>query len=113
MTTLTLTIKKAPFDVMVTGEKNFEIREKSRWMTMRLYDRNGQERKYDFVKFTNGYGKDKPYFIAEFEGFDTIFQIYTTFSNGFRLDLAGEYWRINLGEVVEAGNLRRYRNEHL
>lgn len=106
MTTLTLTLKKAPFDVMITGEKDYEIREKSRWMAQRIYDQDGRKRKYDFVKFTNGYGKDKPYFIAEFNGFGMVHHIDRTFSNGFHLKIDGEYLCIILGKVVETGNLK-------
>lgn len=105
MKILHLTLKKAPFEVMVTGEKNFEIRGKSRWMTMRLYDRDGWGKEYDLIKFTNGYGKNRPYFVAKYEGVVTVYHVHEIFSNGFRLDLDGEYWCIYLGEIIERGNL--------
>jgi hypothetical protein len=106
MKILQLTLKKAPFNVMVTGEKQVEIREKSRWMIMRLYDRNGSERKYDAVKFVNGYGKNRPYFIVEYLGFETIFGADITYSNGFHLKIDNEVWKIDLGKILETGNLR-------
>ncbi len=106
MKILYLTLKKEPFKVMVTGEKQVEIREKTRWMTLRLYDRNGRERKYDAVKFVNGYGKNKPYFIAKYLGFETIFGADVTYSNGFHLEVNKESWMINLGGIIESGNLK-------
>lgn len=55
---------------MVTGEKREEFRKPSKWMLSRMFNKNkdGSKsfKKYDLVKFVNGYGNDKPYFIAEF-----------------------------------------------
>ncbi len=106
MKLLYLTLKKEPFEVMVTGEKQVEIREKSKWMNMRLYDRNGHEKKYDAVKFVNGYGKNNPYFIAKYLSFETIFGADVTYSNEFHLEVNKESWLINLGEIIESGNLK-------
>jgi hypothetical protein len=107
MTTLNLTLKKAPFDVMVTGEKSYEIRAKSKWINSRLFQKDDAPKKYDYVKFTNGYGKNKPYFIAEFKGFKACRpHIDYTFSNGFHLETYGELWYIELGKIIEIGNLR-------
>jgi hypothetical protein len=103
---LHLTLKKAPFDVMVTGEKQVEFREKSKWILLRLFNPDGSKRHYDAVKFTNGYGKKRPYFIAKYLGFETIFGADVVYSNGFRLEIHGESWMISLGEIIEIGNLR-------
>ena len=51
MSTLKLSINKKAFDVMVTGEKTEEFRDESKWIMSRL------KKDYDFVQFTNGYGK--------------------------------------------------------
>ena len=36
MTTLYLTLKKKPFDIMISGEKKFEYRNNSKWIESRL-----------------------------------------------------------------------------
>lgn len=105
MKTLHLTLKKAPFEVMVTGEKTFEIREQSSWINTRLFYPDGTPRTYDLIKFVNGYGKDKPYFIAEYKGFDNCNGITWTFSNGFHLEFKEDRWFIYLGKIIEKGNL--------
>jgi hypothetical protein len=68
--TLHLTLHKAAFDVMVTGEKKLEFRTPSKWINSRLFNKDGTKKHYDYIKFTNGYGSDKPYFVCEFKGFD-------------------------------------------
>ncbi len=106
MKILLLTLKKEPFEVMITGEKNYEIREFTPWILTRLYERNGSRKNYDVVRFSNGYRKDSPYFIAEFKGFETIFSMQDTFSNGFHLEFHDERIKINLGVIIEMGNLK-------
>lgn len=101
MKVLTLTLKKEPFEVMITGEKNFEIRCKSKWINSRLLNKDGTKRKYDAVLFKNGYSHDKPYFIAEFKGFDIIKTLNQTFSNGFNLNFDDERWIIYLGKIIQ------------
>ena len=67
MSVLRLTLKKADFDVMVTGEKKHEYRKPSKWIMSRLVDKKtGAFKRYDLVEFVNGYGSDKPMFWAEF-----------------------------------------------
>jgi len=60
MNILHLSIKKEPFEVMVTGEKDIEVRKISTWIDSRLFNKNGSKKHYDLVKFTNGYGKSRP-----------------------------------------------------
>ena len=67
MSVLRLTLHKAAFDVMVTGEKTYEYRKPSKWIMSRLVDKKtGAFNHYDLVEFVNGYGSDKPMFWAEF-----------------------------------------------
>ena len=61
---LHLTLKKRWFDLMVAGKKKVEYRQSSRWIISRL------EKEYDVIKFTNGYGSDKPYFFCQYNGFE-------------------------------------------
>ena len=102
--TLHLTLSKLPFDVMVTGEKTEEFRKNSQWIRSRLIGKD-----YDFVKFTNGYGKDKPYFICQYKDY---IQCYMTFhrrkySNGLVVEGIGRGdFIIYLGKIIETGNIK-------
>lgn len=109
MKVLNLTLKKPPFDVMLTGEKKLEYREPTAWILSRLFDKNGTRKEYDAVKFVNGYGSDKPYFVVEFKGWQHVhFKSHTIkYSNGFELQIEeGYYIVIKLGKILESGNLK-------
>ncbi len=100
---LRLTLKKEPFDVMVTGEKKCEYRNPSKWIYSRLYNKMGMPKHYDFVEFTNGYGKGKPMFLCEYKGFIQLSHgIHTEpYSNGFHIGFLTETTiQINLGKVL-------------
>ena len=76
---LKLTLKKMPFQVMGTGEKNIEFRCPSKWIESRLFNKENNKRNYKFIEFTNGYGKSRPFFKAKYNGFyvsDKINKIY-------------------------------------
>ena len=47
--TLKLTLKKMPFEVMVTGEKKIEFRCPSKWIESRLFDKENSKRNYKFI----------------------------------------------------------------
>jgi hypothetical protein len=103
---LHLSLRKLPFDVMSTGEKNQEFRKYSKWIHSRLFDKNGNLKNYDLVKFTNGYGKDKPYFICDFNGVKQANKnIHKEYSNGLIVnELTDVDYIIQLGNVIETGN---------
>ncbi len=105
MKTLLLTLSKKPFEVMVTGEKKNEYRRNSEWILSRLFNKDGTKRDYDRVKFVNGYGSDKPYFIAEFKGFSPVVPATHTYSNGLVVETNAGDWDIQLGDIVEVGNM--------
>jgi len=89
---------------MVTGEKAVEYRIPSKWILSRIVDKE-----YDLVLFTNGYGADKPYFVAKWLGWDTVeskTNATITYSNGLKVEVEKGMVMIFLGEVVETGNLR-------
>ena len=101
MKILHLSLKKEPFEVMVTGEKKHEFRKNSRWINSRLYGKS-----YDVVKFVNGYGSDKPYFIAEYLGYDRVKYIHQHYySNGLVVTCFNGDFVINLGKIIEKGNI--------
>lgn len=86
---------------MVTGEKQVEYRSPSNWIFSRLRGKH-----YDYVKFVNGYGKDKPYFIAKYIGYEVENNPYTIeFSNGLKVDSKKGTVKIYINEIVEKGNL--------
>lgn len=109
MRTLNLTLKKPPFDTMLSGEKTLEYREPTDWIISRLFDKKGFRKKYDTVKFVNGYGSDKPYFIAEFKGWEPVYlkSHKINYPSGFELQIEeGYYIVIKLGKILESGNLK-------
>lgn len=107
--TLHLTVHKAAFEVMVTGEKPEEYRKPSQWMQSRLWKKKGEKdfefyepKEFEVVKITNGYRKDSPYFIAEFKGF-IVSEIYfkRTYSNGLIVEVQPGDYILNLGKILE------------
>ena len=98
---LFLTLKKKQFEVTLSGEKNIEYRHFSDWIKSRLINKD-----YDFIKFVNGYGNDKPYMIIEYKGYTEIKKHQTfSFSNGLNVNVKGGDYAINLGRIVEKGNI--------
>jgi len=92
---------------MVTGEKTDEYRAISDWIKSRLYDKNWNKKHYDEVKFVNGYGSDKPYFIAPYLGFDkSDTTLRKEYSNGFVVIVLRGEFIIHLGKIIETGNLK-------
>jgi hypothetical protein len=105
---LHLSLKKEPFAVMFTGEKQEEFRKNSDWIRSRLFDKEDNEREYDYIKFVNGYGADKPYFICKYEGFMECYMDVAErkYSNGLSITGIGKGdFIIYCGDVVERGNL--------
>ena len=68
MTTLKLS-------VMVIGEKFEEFRDESKWILSRL------NKDHDYIQFTNGYGSERPVFIAKYLGY-TVANVDKVYSNG-------------------------------
>lgn len=56
---LHLTLHKRWFDMIASGEKKEEYREMKPFWHKRL------SKKYDYVKFVNGYGADRPWMLVE------------------------------------------------
>ena len=75
---LKLNVEHRWFELMVTGQKDREFRKPSDWIKSRLWKKVKtiagsvpvyEPREYDFIEIRSGYGKHRPYFIAEFQGF--------------------------------------------
>ena len=115
---LHLTVSAEPFEVMHTGEKQVEFRKDSDWIRSRLYNKDGTAKVYDYVKFVNGYGKDKPYFITIYRGISKHFnkrgfaEVYDTiqYSNGLRIDTRDWDYSVHFGKIVEVGNINNKLN---
>lgn len=107
MKILYLSLKKKPFEVMVTGEKPIEVRKDCKWIRSRLFNPDGTPKKYDCIKFTNGYGEDKPYFIAQFKGAAQAGKSgVVSFSNGLSVCIFPTDWIIQFDWIAERGNLK-------
>jgi len=111
MKILHLTLNKMAFDIMVTGEKCHEYRKPSKWIISRLFNKDGSAKKFDLVKFTHGYGNDKPYFIAlsgNIGGLHLggIEHLILKYSNGLEVRLDNGDIIIELGKIIERGNIK-------
>jgi uncharacterized membrane-anchored protein len=75
LSVLRLTLKdnsKEPwFSLTKSGIKKLEIRNNSKWIRSRLFDKNGEKRIYDLIEYSNGYGENVPKFACKFNGFFT------------------------------------------
>jgi hypothetical protein len=83
---LHLTLHRKWFDAIQSGEKKEEYREAKPYYYFRLAGRA-----YDEVLFVNGYGKDRPFMRVE--------------CLGIRFDYTVRRWVIQLGEILEVGNV--------
>lgn len=94
---------------MVTGEKKEEFRKFSEWIQGRLFDtKTWREKQYDVIRFVNGYGKDKPFFVCKFDGFIQTYMKCSPrkYSNGLIVDNIDPYdFIIYCGEIIKKGNL--------
>jgi hypothetical protein len=93
---------------MITGEKQIEYRLVSGWIASRLLDKNGNHRQYDKIRFTNGYGNEKPWFECEFVGFGYSAKGVTAghFCNGMMVVTKQPTYCIFLGKILDSGNLQ-------
>ena len=91
---------------MVSGEKKKEIRKPSDWIKSRMLDKQGNEKRFDVVKFTNGYGSDKPFFIAKYLGFYIAVESkLLNYSNGLIVKESVGDVVLVFGGIIEKGNL--------
>jgi hypothetical protein len=100
---LRLTLKKAPFDVMLSGEKKHEYRRPCDYIISRL------RRDYDYYVFYNGgyTGGDLPWIAFKAEGWDVASEpANLEFSNGLQVAVAYHDFILHLGDLVATGNLK-------
>ena len=88
---LHLNLYRKYFDAIVDGTKTTEYRDKTDYWKRRI-----EGRKYDIIKFRNGYAKDAPTMLVEYKGYDIGF-------NG----ICVEQYVIKLGKVTEVNYGKR------
>ena len=89
--------------MMLQGVKKEEFRKPSDWIKSRLVGKQ-----YKFVKFVNGYGNDKPYFICEYKGYRQTEKTQTIVFNKEKVEVNSGDYIIDLGKIVDCGNLDTY-----
>lgn len=102
---LRLTLSELPFRTMVSEEKRSEYRDPSPWILSRLHGR-----RYSRVRFTWGYGSNRPWFETTYLGWGYIDNLrqekYTT---GLAVNLLPGTIEIKLGRFLDSGNLELLR----
>lgn len=66
MKILNLTLKKKWFDLILSGEKTMEYRERKPYWNRRFW--KGKIKEFNVIKFVNGYGNDKPTMFVKIDG---------------------------------------------
>lgn len=95
--TLNLTLKWLPFEATAKGEKIIEVRKPSRWILSRLKGKD-----YENVKFTHGYGKNRPSVTLRYQGYTLAVECAQfTFSNGLVVDVNPGDVLISIGQIIE------------
>lgn len=85
---LNLTIYKEYFEAILGGWKTKEFRGNTPYYRSRIRDSH-RVVKHDTVKFTNGYGKNRPYMIVELKDVTETKELFTLY----------------LGKILEKGNI--------
>ena len=100
--TLYLALKKPQFEVTASREKTSEFRRPSKWILSRIKN----DKTYDLIKFTNGYGADKPTFTTKYLGWKPAKPATYRYSNGLIVTVDSSYIEFELGEIVEIKNYK-------
>jgi len=85
---------------MIQGIKTKEYRAPSKWIETRLIGKN-----YDLIKFVNGYGSDKPFFICEYKGYEINNKKKFAQYDNNKIEINKGDYVINLGKIIQKGNL--------
>jgi hypothetical protein len=86
---------------MLSGEKKQEFRKPSEWIKTRLIGKD-----YDLLKFVNGYGSDKPYFVCEYLGYELSAGYKKIAFQSSEVEIEKGDLIIHLGKIIETGNLQ-------
>jgi len=85
---------------MISGLKSIEYRRSSNWIKQRLHNKE-----YTYIKFVNGCGNDKPYFICKYNGYTISKEKKQIDVNGNTINIEKGHYLIRLGEITEKGNI--------
>lgn len=100
MKALHLTLTKKWFDMILSGEKIEEYREIKPYWTKRLENEDGTLNRPNVIRFTNGYGHDKPAFEIEC----TWLRIGKG-QPGWGANPDNRYYVLHLGDILATYNL--------
>lgn len=95
--TLKLTLERKWFEEILAGEKTVEYREHKPYWTQRLMNKDNTIREYKYILFKNGYSKDCPTMLVEWDG------MYVGKSDDINEE--GLCYCIKLGKIVETWNV--------
>ncbi len=105
-TTLTLTLKKKWFDMILSGEKKEEYREDKFYWQQRLSILDDDEfimhRSFDYIKFKNGYAKDCPTMVVKCLGVEMAYGDDENWGAPKE-----KCYIIKLGQILETLNLKK------
>ena len=94
-----LTLKKKWFDLVASGEKKKEYRERKAYWEKRLFYPDESPKHFDSVRFKNGYQKNSPVIDVECKGFMFTNPDFCTPEHGEVL--TGDTIVIELGEIIK------------
>ena len=97
---LHLTLKKSWFDLMINGKKTTEYRKPSEWIKQIFIDKD-----YDLIRFVNGYGSEKPFFISIYLGYEVAEKDEKFMCEELEVPIKNGDYKIILGDIIEKGNL--------
>ena len=106
---LNLNLPKAPFLRISRGEQKIEYREAKEYWRQRLLHKTDAKnklsyRRFDLVKFRNGYDRNAPYLLVECLGIELVSSRKLRALRLFE-DKKKEYFEIRLGKVLKTGNI--------
>ena len=101
MKVLHLTLKKKWFDMILSGKKKEEYREIKPYWAARLSGKT-----FDAIRFTNGYGKDKPSLLIEW--LDLWEGVYG--SPAWGAPTRKPIYSISLGKIISTRNIKEISN---
>ncbi len=97
---LRMTLLTKWFREILSERKKEEYREIKPYWTLRLFHLNGEDKKYDYILFRNGYNKNAPEMKVEYKGVKL---------GKFE---GKEVYTIQLGKIIETKNTEKFKLNH-
>jgi hypothetical protein len=99
---LHLTLKRKWFDLIASGQKKCEYRQHKPYWQTRLVKDDGTAKRFDIVRFKNGYSKNAPLMDVEFHGIS--FTTDKCWNPKHGEEFTGNIIVIRLGKVLRISN---------